>query len=61
LYDIDALFQGRKGNAMKITIKTLWAKFVVYLNTVPPGSRERTALGSYAGLCGLGHDEDIHH
>jgi hypothetical protein len=46
---------------MKIMIKTLWTKFVVYLNTVPPGSRERTALGSYAGLCGLGHDDDAHH
>jgi hypothetical protein len=46
---------------MKIMIKTLWTKFMVYLNTVPPGSRERTALGSYAGLCGLGHDDDIHH
>ena len=45
---------------MKMTIKTLWVKFVAYLNTVPPGSREHTALGSYAGLCGLGHDETHH-
>jgi hypothetical protein len=46
---------------MKITLKNLWTKFVVYLNTVPSGSSKHTALGSYAGLCGLGHDEDVHH
>lgn len=45
---------------MKNTIKSLWRKFVVYLNTVPAGSREHTVMGSYAGLCGIDHD-DVHH
>lgn len=43
---------------MKKTLKTLWIKFVNYLNT---GSRDSTAMGSYAGLCGLDHNEDHHH
>jgi hypothetical protein len=46
---------------MKMTIKTLWTTFVVYLNAAPAGTRERAAMGSYAGLCGLGHDEGARH
>jgi hypothetical protein len=46
---------------MKNTLKTMWTRFVNYLNTAPASSRERTGMGSYAGLCNLGHDEDNHH
>ncbi|HEY4073873.1 MAG TPA: hypothetical protein VGM52_12295 [Herbaspirillum sp.] len=44
---------------MKNTLKSAWLKFVNYLNA-PVGSRDSTAMGSYAGLCGLGHSEDGH-
>jgi hypothetical protein len=45
---------------MKSTLKTIWMKFVNYLNA-PAASRKSTAMGSYAGLCGLDHGEDNHH
>ena len=45
---------------MKNTLKTAWMKFVNYLNA-PAGSRDSTAMGSYAGLFGIGHNEDSHH
>jgi hypothetical protein len=61
LYDIAALSRGREGKkVMKNTLKTAWMKFVNYLNA-PVGSRNNTAMGSYAGLCGLGHSDDSHH
>ncbi|HWZ46630.1 MAG TPA: hypothetical protein VNX00_00215 [Herbaspirillum sp.] len=46
---------------MKKTLKTLWIKFVNYLNAGSAGSHDGAAIGSYAGLCGLIHSEDHHH
>jgi hypothetical protein len=50
-----------EGNIMKNLLKTVWTKFVNYLNTAPAGSGDHTALGSYAGLCGIDHNDHDHH
>ena len=54
-------YRDEEENVMKNTLKTLWIKFVNYLNTGSAGSRDSTTMGSYAGLCGLDHNEDSHH
>ena len=46
---------------MKNMLKTMWSRFVNYMNSAPVGSRGQAALGSYAGLCDLGHGEDGRH
>ncbi|MDB5777027.1 MAG: hypothetical protein JWP38_3160 [Herbaspirillum sp.] len=43
---------------MKYFLKTVWTRFVTYLNTDPAGAGNRTTLGGYAGLCDIDHNGD---